>query len=131
MTKADIIALEGDLHSAENEVWEALVRGDAEADKRLLSGDFLGIYPDGFSGRADHLAQLSSGPSIWSYRLDSFHTRALGPDHAVLSYRAKYLRAKNDKGETMYVSSIWQRAPTGWINILSQDTPAKVPSQGM
>lgn len=34
----------------ETEVWEAMVAGDAETDRRLLSDDFLVVYPRGFEG---------------------------------------------------------------------------------
>jgi hypothetical protein len=38
----------------ETMVWDALQRGDADADSRLLSDDFLGVYSSGFAGRSDH-----------------------------------------------------------------------------
>ena len=40
-----------DVLALETEVWQALVDGDADADARLLSADFVGVYPDGFSSR--------------------------------------------------------------------------------
>ena len=36
----------------ETRVWQALVDGDPEADARMLSDDFLGVDPAGFSDRA-------------------------------------------------------------------------------
>ena len=36
----------------EREVWEALANGDGQADGRLLSDDFLGVYTVGFADRA-------------------------------------------------------------------------------
>ena len=42
----------------ETEVWDALRRGDAEADARLLAEDFLGVYPSGFAGRSDHAGRV-------------------------------------------------------------------------
>ena len=38
-----------ELRLCEIEVWEALVRGDRQADDAALDDDFLGVYPDGFS----------------------------------------------------------------------------------
>lgn len=108
----------------ETRVWEALVQGDAKADGTLLSADFLGVYPSGFAGQGDHTGQLSDGPSMQSYALDDTRLLPIGPDHALLSYRATYRRAGADRSEVMYVSSLWQRTEGGWMNSFSQDTPA-------
>ena len=35
----------------EREVWEALANGDGQADGRLLSDDFLGVYNGGLADR--------------------------------------------------------------------------------
>ena len=48
----------------------------------------------------------------------------LGADHAILAYRADFRRTGRTDDEAMYVSSVWQRAPSGWVNVFSQDTPA-------
>jgi hypothetical protein len=111
------------IRQAERAVWAALVAGDAAADLALLSDDFLGAYPDGFSGRAAHCAQLAEGPSVAAYAITEEHLRPLGPDHMLYAYRACYRRPGAEASEEMLVSSIWERRDTGWINIFSQDTP--------
>lgn len=108
----------------EHRVWAALVAGDAQADMTLLSDDFLGVYPDGFAGRAAHGAQLAAGPSVAWYQIDDPHVVPAGAGHALLAYRARYLRPGQDAPEEMYVASLWRRDAGGWINIFSQDTPA-------
>jgi hypothetical protein len=113
------------LQQCEALVWDALVNGDFETDSAALHRDFLGVYPDGFANKSDHVDQLNDGPSVVRYALSDFRLRKLGHDHAVLSYRADYLRTGKIAKEAMYVSSIWQREADGWLNILSQDTPAK------
>lgn len=112
------------LQCCETSVWDALVDGNADADNAALHSDFLGVYSDGFASKADHVGQLANGPSVARYSLADFQLKALGGEHAILSYRADFLRTGTDDPETMYVSSIWQRDPAGWINIFSQDTPA-------
>ena len=112
--------------SCETQVWNALVSGDADADYTALHATFLGVYPDGFALKADHLAQLDAEPSVLSYRLSDIKIRPLGTDHALISYRAVFHRIAQEKEESMYVSSIWQRDEAGWINIFSQDTPERV-----
>jgi len=112
------------LKRCETKVWDALVAGDMHADAAALSDDFFGVYSSGFSPKDDHVNQLKGGPTVKSFELFDLHARALGDDHALLSYRADFTRAQGTASETMYISSIWQRTAGGWINIFSQDTPA-------
>lgn len=107
----------------EREVWDALVRGDAVADRALLAEEFVGLYPDGFGDAHAHAAQLADGPTVATYRIADERLVPLGPDHVVLCYLATYRRPGNDQGEQMYVSSIWARRDDRWLNVFSQDTP--------
>ena len=118
-----------DLMQHEARVWDALVRRDAVADEAALAPEFLGVYPSGFATRADHVAQLQSGPSVLSYQLADPRVLPLGAEFAVLSYRAEFTRTGDAAEEQMYVSSIWRKqGANGWINIFSQDTPVAGPS---
>ena len=108
----------------EEQVWAALESGDAVADQQLLSPDFLGVYPSGFSGRDGHAAQLVDGPSISSHQITDARLMHLGPETVLLAYRADFCRKPDSPDETMYVSSIWEQTESGWINIFSQDTMA-------
>ncbi len=112
------------LEACERRVWDALVDGDMDADQDALDDDFLGIYADGFSAKTDHVQQLANGSTVDVYQLSGLRTLSLGSAHAVLSYRADFRRANKTSFEAMYVSSIWRRKGVGWVNILSQDTPA-------
>ncbi|WP_306116136.1 MULTISPECIES: nuclear transport factor 2 family protein [unclassified Roseovarius] len=123
-TNGNADGLLAELTACECAVWDALLRGDAKADAAALDESFLGVYPDGFSGKAAHIGQLEDGPTIKAYTLSDLRARALGPDHAILSYRADFERPSGPRAEVMYVSSIWQRRGASWINIFSQDTPA-------
>ncbi|MDQ7069456.1 MAG: nuclear transport factor 2 family protein [Rhodobacterales bacterium] len=111
------------LINCEDQVWQALVRGDPVADAAALDDDFLGVYPDGFAQKSDHVAQLENGPTVRDYTLGDVRVLVLGDDHAVLSYRAEYRRYRQDAVEVMFISSIWRRKGAGWINVFSQDTP--------
>ena len=112
------------LLAQEHRVWRALVEGDPDADAALLDEDFLGVYPSGFAGRADHAGQLARGPSVAAYVLEAARVLEAGADHAMLCYRARYTRPGGAAEEAMYVSSLWRREGAGWINVFSQDTPA-------
>lgn len=117
MELPDIVALE-------TEVWQALVDGDADADARLLSDDFVGVYPTGFSGRDDHTGQLEAGPTVDRFELSDTRVLVVSDDAAMLSYRAVYERVgAAGRQESMYVSSLWCRREGRWLNVFSQDTP--------
>ncbi|MEO8243171.1 MAG: DUF4440 domain-containing protein [bacterium] len=113
-----------ELGRCETGVWDALIRGDIAADAAALADNFLGVYADGFAVKADHVQSLEHGATMQSYDLSSMRVMALGADHAVLSYRADFLRVGQARPEAMYISSIWQRTAAGWINVFSQDTSA-------
>ena len=120
----EIHALLPNLTTCETAVWEALVRGDKTADAAALHDGFLGVYSDGFAAKSDHVCQLDDGPTVQSFALSGCRVLPLGKDHAVLSYKAEFVRTGRDQAEAMYVSSIWQRTEKGWVNVFSQDTPA-------
>ncbi|NNC14001.1 nuclear transport factor 2 family protein [Planctomonas sp. JC2975] len=109
----------------ESKVWDALVNGDATADRNLLSDDFLGVDPTGFATRADHVAQIAEGPSIASYAIADAKLIAVSADTVMLSYRADYRRPNNRAGERMFISSLWVQRDGRWWNTFSQDSPAQ------
>ncbi len=112
------------LLTAEHAVWGALLRGDAAADAAVLDDGFLGVYPDGMFGKQAHVGQLAAGPTVATYRLSAARALSCGPEHGLLCYRADYVRKDGTREEAMYVSSLWRRQGTGWVNLFSQDTPA-------
>ncbi len=109
--------------SLEKQVWTALVEGNAQADRALLSPDFLGVYPTGFANRDDHVGQFADAPTMAQYELSDTRLRVLSADLVLLSYRADYLRPEAQEWEAMLISSLWERRHDVWINSFSQDTP--------
>lgn len=108
----------------ESKVWAAQVNGDAGADRELLSGDFVGLYPTGFATRDDHVDQLSDGPVIGSYAITEARLIVVSATAVMLSYRADYQRPESSVREAMFVSSLWVNVDGRWRNTFSQDTPA-------
>ena len=111
----------------ERKVWEALVRGDPSADARLLHEDFLGVYSTGFAGRAEHVAQLHAGATVAHFEMLDARLKVLKPDLVLLAYLAVFRRPSacvDSPPQRMYISSLWQRGPQGWLNVFSQDTEA-------
>ncbi len=76
----------------ETRVWDALVTGDAASDEALMDEDFLGVYPSGFATRARHVGQFADGPSVATFSILEPRVMSLGPDKALLAYRAEYTR---------------------------------------
>ena len=110
----------------ETEVWQALVTGDPDADSRLLAADFLGVYPTGYADRADHVGQISAGPTVAEFTLSEARLLSVSDSTVLLAYRAEYRRpdaAPGSDREAMYVSSLWCRREGAWVNVFSQDTP--------
>ena len=112
--------------SLETAVWEALRQGDAAADTRILSEDFLGVYPSGFADRAQHASLLDDGPTVVRYTLSEERILVLGHDTVLLCYRADWQRLRagvTQDPEAMFVSSLWVLRAGTWVNVFSQDTP--------
>ncbi len=107
----------------ERRVWDALVAGDRTADEALLAADFLGVYPTGFAGRTEHVAQFAAEPTVESYEIRSPRSVVITDDHVLLAYEALFTRPRGT-AERMYVSSLWSRRGNRWVNTFSQDTPA-------
>ncbi len=113
--------------SLETQVWEALTNGDADADRALLTSDFLGIYTTGFANRTEHAAQLASGPTVATYALRDARLVHISPTNVLLCYRADYRPIANGQpgnDQTMFISSLWTERDGSWVNSFSQDTPA-------
>jgi hypothetical protein len=108
----------------ETGVWHALASGDPEADRALLSSDFLGVYPTGFADREEHAGQLGDGPTVASFEIRDPRLREITSGHVLLSYEAAYRRSATEPVRVMYISSLWSLRDDGWINVFSQDTPA-------
>lgn len=110
--------------SLETKVWQALCDGDPAADAKLLTTDFLGVYPSGYSDRTGHCDQLQDGPTVTSFSLSEARLRIISPDAVLLTYTARYQRPEANRPACMFISSLWERAGSGWRNSFSQDTPA-------
>ena len=108
----------------ESRVWEALATGDANADRALLSSDFVGVYATGFADRTAHADQLTGGPTMAESTIRDAQLIEVSDTTAMLCYRADFRRAGSELTETMYISSLWCERDGRWWNTFSQDTPA-------
>ncbi len=109
----------------ERAVWQALKDGDASADARFLSDDFVGVYASGIAGKSDHVGQLKNGPTLSWYELSKPQLLVLAEGVVALSYFASYKRVRSPTAaapESMFITSIWRREHGTWMNVFSQDT---------
>ena len=110
----------------ESQVWEALVAGDPDADRALLSSDFVGVYSTGFADRSEHAGQLVEGPTMSAYSISDARIIEVSETSVMLCYRADFQRVhvgKEGPREAMYISSLWTERDGRWWNTFSQDTP--------
>lgn len=105
----------------EHQVWEALQRGDAAADARLLADKFLGVYDSGIESKAQHVARAAKGPAVSHFELESPRWLSLSAGLALLAYKARWTDAAG-RSRAAFISSLWERGSDGWRNIFSQDT---------
>ena len=108
----------------ETRVWQALVDGDADADRELLADGFLGVYPSGFAGRNEHVDQFAAAPTVSHFSINRPNWIDVDDSAVLLCYEARFRRPGSDELHTMYVSSLWQLVDGRWLNTFSQDTPA-------
>ncbi|MBB5830741.1 nuclear transport factor 2 family protein [Brachybacterium aquaticum] len=120
------------LLALEEQVWQAQVRGDADAERELLSEDFVGVTPAGILDLAAHLGELDDGPITERFALSQARVLPIAPDAALLVYRAEHRAAggagRGAEAEVAFISSLWQRREGRWWNTFSQDVPAGTPT---
>ena len=93
-------------------------------EAELVAAEFLGVYPTGFIGREDHVAELDDGPIVHDYELLETRCLAVAEDSALLAYRVRFRPSEDGQPVTWMVSSLWRREPDGsLVNTFSQDTP--------
>ena len=120
-----------DCIALEQQVWNAMLNGDPEADKRALTENFLGVYETGFSDRETHCKAMAHGPIAKSYTISEARLLGLSEEIVILSYLATWVPIRNGNAqqeEVMYISSVWQKSGDSWLNVFSQDTPKKTAS---
>ena len=108
-------------------VWEALKKKDKLADRNLLAEDFIGVYKDGFGNRAEHIAQIDDKYQLTEYKLENVRVLMISADSAMIVYRATCSATgtwASDCAQPMYISSLWIRQDSNWVNVFSQDTYA-------
>jgi hypothetical protein len=113
------------LFALEKRVWEASKKKDVEGLRQICAEDFVAIYSDGSRLTLDEFCQALPLFEIKRYSLSDVRLLSLGPDAAVLIYKAESQTVFlwETLKERTQVSSTWVRRNGEWRNVFSQETP--------
>jgi RNA polymerase sigma factor (sigma-70 family) len=113
------------LFALEKGVWEMTRKKDGAGLRKVCTKDFLTIHSDGSRLTLDEVCDALPFIDIKSYSLSDVRLISLGPDAAVLVYKAA--------SETVFwgmpwrelteISSTWVRREGAWRSVFTQETP--------
>jgi hypothetical protein len=113
------------LLTEEKAAWDANLAGDGDYYDKWLLDDAIAVSPWGVLDRHSAVATIRENRNPYTnYRLDDAKSVAMGPDAAILTYRAE-VTGEND-GEpfthTVYASSGYVRRDGVWRGAFHQQT---------
>jgi peptidylprolyl isomerase len=103
--------VESQLKKLEREWFDAVVKGDAEALKRILADDFSALNDDGSFLNKSKMTELSQAGLIKldEIKTDEFNLRFYG-NTAVVTGRATYIRDQKALGQSSHIET-WVKRP--------------------
>jgi peptidylprolyl isomerase len=104
-------AAEAELKRLEREWFDAVVKGDAEALKRILADDFAALNDDGgFINKAKMIELSQAGlVKLDEIKADEFNLRLYG-NTAMVTGRATYIRDQKPLGQSSHIETWVKRA---------------------
>ena len=112
------------LFAMEKQGWEATKKKDAASLRKVYAEDFVAILADGLCLTRDEYFAVFPLFEIKSYSLSDAKLLALGPDAAILTYKADtetVILGETEKGR-IQVSSTWVRRDGKRMNVFYQET---------
>jgi hypothetical protein len=123
--------LEQKIIQMEKDSWAAWERNDTAFWQRFLSDDHLEVHSaPRLAGKAEVVAHIGSKAcAVADYRLDDFTFRQLGPDTALLVYRASQATKCGNYSvpSPVWATSMFQRRNGRWLNVFYSHTPIPEP----
>jgi len=106
-------AAEAELKRLEREWFDAVVKGDAEALKRVLADDFAALNDDGSVINKAKMIELSQARLVKldEIKTDEFNLRLYG-NTAMVTGRATYIRDQKPLGQSSHIETWVKRADT-------------------
>lgn len=114
-------ALESSLVAMERQSWVAWKAHDAGFFERFLSDDHVEVGGAGPTGKADVVNVVGGGAcTVDAYSVDHFAYRRLGPDTAVLTYRAEQTThcGAATVPSPVWATSVYVRKAGRWRNAI-------------
>jgi hypothetical protein len=108
----------------ENRSWEATKNKDIKSLRSLCAQDYVAIISDGSRLTLEDFIALFPVFEVKSYKLSDMRVLPIGPDVAILVYKAKTQTAilgMTVKEDTQH-SSTWARRDGEWRNVFYQET---------
>lgn len=116
------------LVSLETQSWEAWKKRDAKFFEAFLSDDHVEIGGGGTANKTAVVGVVGSPLCVVrSYAVDRFALTILGPDTALLTYRAEQDTICNGSPvpSPAWVGSLYVRRGGRWLNAVYQQTPLR------
>lgn len=114
-----------ELFDLERELWDANLAGDGSVYADRLRDDAVAVSPWGILDRDTAVAGISANRNPYTaYELTDPISLPLGPDAAILTYRAE-VHGTNDGGtftHTVYATSAYAREDGRWRSAFHQQT---------
>jgi RNA polymerase sigma factor (sigma-70 family) len=112
------------LFTLEKRVWEAVKQKDFESLRKTCARDYVAILSDGSRITRNEFFLALPFFEIESYSLSDAQLLPLGPDAAILLYKAEsqtFFLWEAEKVQTQ-ISSTWVRRNGEWQNVFTQET---------
>jgi hypothetical protein len=118
--------LEARLIALEKQSWVAWQAHDTAFFSRFLSDDHVEMTAGGPTGKAVVVRGVAGGCVVKTYKLDRFRVSRLGPDAAILTYRAEQDTVCGGSAvlSPVWATSLFVRRGGRWANALYVHSPA-------
>ena len=109
-------------------LWEAFKNKDKATLSSLIDDNFR-MFEEGLSTFSDKKAEVNAPDEyeLLSYTLSDFTVKPLGPNTALVTYRAQYEGKSGGeiaKGNSIF-GEVWTRSGSGWKALYLQETYIK------
>ena len=119
--------LNGTLQKLETQGWELFKNKDKKWGS-LCVPEYTGVFSDGSVNNLSQALQAMTSFTINHYALSDMKVVPLGPNAAVVNYKANVNITGNDgkpQDEKLAVTSVWVKRGGQWKNIRYHESPTK------
>lgn len=127
---AAAVSLSDQLIDLEKQSWVAWQAHDAAFFGRFLSDDHVEVGAAGPYGKKVVVAGVAAGCTVKSYSVDHFTVTKLGPDSALVTYRAAQDTTCGGSAvpSPVWATSLYMKRQGRWQNVLYEHVPIPKPA---